>query len=75
MSYPIKVTVTYRRQAYHCRFPNGKSASSKMDAQTAVERLMDRVWTPGTHRAVSVADCTALTPGLFEIYPLERTAQ
>lgn len=71
MAYPVTLKVRYVNQAYSCRFPNGKTASSTMDAQTAVERLMDKVWSPGTHRAVKVRECTACEPGEWEIYPME----
>lgn len=70
MGYPIKVTVRYRQSAYHCRFPSGKTASSTMDAQTAVERLMDKTWTPGTHRAVQITPCECDKSGEWAIYPL-----
>lgn len=72
MAYPIIVIVRYANQAYSCRFPNGKTASSTMDAQTAVERLMDKVWTPGTHRAKEIKPCTTYAPGEFEITPIQR---
>lgn len=73
MAYPIKVKVRYNNQAYSCRFPNGVNASSTMDAQTAVERLMDKTWRPGTHRARMVKPCRPGEPGEWEIVPLEAT--
>ena len=51
MGYPVLVIVRDRNQAYCCRFPNGKTASSTNSPEVAVERLMDKVWDPGTHRA------------------------
>ena len=75
MAYPIIVKVRYAAQAYSCRFPNGKTASSTMSAQTAVERLMDKVWRPGTHRATEIKRCSAHEPGEFEINPIEREQQ
>lgn len=72
MGYPIKVTVRERNQAYHCRFPNGMTASSTHSAQVAVERLMDKCWEPGTHRATPTGRDTgdrALTE--FAIHPIE----
>lgn len=54
MNAPLLITVHYRTQAYCCRLRLGGrtvTASSTSDAQTAAERLMDKIWPPGTHRA------------------------
>lgn len=54
MSYPIEVSVRDRGNTYICRFPNGLRASSTNSPQVAVERLMDKRWEPGTHRATQI---------------------
>lgn len=54
MIYPIEVAVRYRYNTYNCRI--GKTrASSTNSAQVACERLMDKLWPPGTHRATQAA--------------------
>jgi len=69
MVYPIEVAVRDRNNTYSCRFPNGVRASSTNSPQVAVERLMDKVWEPGTHRATQsdrIGDTT-----YFHITPIE----
>ncbi len=68
MTYPITVTVRYRAGAHHCRFPNGARASSTNSAEVAIERLMDKVWEPGTHRASVTGRSSDAT--YFEINPI-----
>lgn len=75
MSHPVIVIVRERYQSYQCRHV-GRSASSTMDAQTAVERLMDKVWPPGTHRATPTGrdlGDNALTE--FVITPIEEATR
>ena len=69
MSYPIKVTVTYRNQAYHCRHTR-IAASSTSNPQYAAQRLADKVFGEGTHRARMVRDCTTAGPGEWVIEPV-----
>ena len=69
MAYPIEVAVRDRNGTYSCRFPNGKCASSTNSPQVAVERLMDKVWTPGTHRATQIDRIGDTT--YFHIHPIE----
>lgn len=64
MAYSILVVVKERYGSYRCRFPNGITASSTNSAQVAVERLMDKVWKPGTHRATPTG--REIGPGLTE---------
>lgn len=73
MSYPIEVAVRDRHGAYSCRFPNGTRASSTNSAQVAVERLMDKVWAPGTHRATQIDRIGDTT--WFHIMPIEAEVQ
>jgi hypothetical protein len=65
---PITITVTYRNQAYHCRH-SGVGASSTSNPQYAAQRLADKVFGEGTHRARMVRDCTASEPGEWAIEP------
>jgi len=68
MTYPIEVAVRHRYNAYNCRI--GKTrASSTNSAQVAVERLMDKVWAPGTHRATEIDRIGDTT--YFHIMPIE----
>ncbi len=75
MAYPIEVTVRTRKSArarkdtYVCRFPNGVSATSTNSPQVAVERMMDKVWQPGTHRAKEIARMGDQI--YFQITPIE----
>lgn len=75
MAYPIEVTVHIRKSArarkdtYHCRFPNGVSATSTNSPRVAVERLMDKIWKPGTHRATEIRRIGDLF--YFHIMPIE----
>jgi hypothetical protein len=69
MAYPIEVAVRDRHNTYSCRFPNGVRASSTNSPQVAVERLMDKVWPPGTHRATQVDRIGDTT--YFKITPIE----
>ncbi|CAM5459153.1 hypothetical protein TMEC54S_03514 [Thauera mechernichensis] len=69
MGYPIEVVVRDRYNTYSCRFPNGVRASSTNSAQVAVERLMDKVWAPGTHRATEIDRIGDTT--YFHIMPIE----
>jgi len=69
MSYPIEVAVRDHNNTYSCRFPNGIRASSTNSAQVAVERLMDKVWNPGTHRAIQIDRIRDIT--YFHITPIE----
>lgn len=68
MDYPIKVTVRDRNGTYQCRFPNGYRSSSTHSAEVAAERLMDKVWPPGTHRASLIGRDGDST--FFEINPI-----
>lgn len=70
MASPVHIVVRYRNQAYHCRHA-GKSASSTMDAQTAVERLMDKIWPPGTHRAAPTGRNVGQGMTEFAVTPIE----
>lgn len=76
MAYPIEVTVRIRKSAgarkntYVCRFPNGVSATSANSPQVAVERLMDKVWEPGTHRATEIFRGSEQI--VFRINPIEE---
>lgn len=55
MTSPIEITVRRgRNNTYSCRMGNTR-ASSTNSAQVAVERLMDKLWPPGTHRATQTA--------------------
>jgi hypothetical protein len=74
MSHPVIVIVRERYQSYQCRHA-GRSASSTMDAQTAVERLMDKIWPPGTHRATPTG--RGIGPGKteFVITPIEEATR
>ena len=65
---PITVTVRYSNQAYHCRL-QGVGASSTSNPQYAVQRLADKVFGEGTHRARMVRDCTTAGPGEWVIEP------
>ena len=65
---PITITVTYRNQAYHCRL-QGVGASSTSNPQYAAQRLADKVFGEGTHRARMVRDCTTAGPGEWVIEP------
>ena len=65
---PITITVTYRNQAYHCRH-SGIAASSTSNPQYAAQRLADKVFGDGTHRARMVRDCSAEAPGEWAIEP------
>lgn len=65
---PTTITVTYRTQAYHCRL-KGISASSTMSPEDAAQRLADKVFGEGTHRARMVRDCTTAGPGEWVIEP------
>ena len=65
---PITITVTYRNQAYHCRH-RGVGASSTSNPQYAAQRLADKVFGEGTHRARMVRDCTTAGPGEWVIEP------
>lgn len=68
MTYPIEVVVRHRYNAYNCRL--GKTrASSTNSPQVAVERLMDKVWEPGTHRATQIDRLADTT--YFQINPIE----
>lgn len=71
MSYPVIVVVRDRNGAYSCRFPNGVRASSTHSAQTAVERLMDKVWKPGTHRATPTGRDVGNGLTEFECNPIQ----
>ena len=62
------ITVTYRNQAYHCRH-SGVAASSTSNPQYAAQRLADKVFGEGTHRARMVRDCTTAGPGEWVIEP------
>lgn len=54
MTSPIEITVRRgRNNTYSCRMGN-TWASSTNSAQVAVERLMDKFWKPGTHRATEI---------------------
>ena len=66
---PITITVTYRNQAYHCRH-SGIAASSTSNPQYAAQRLADKVFGDGTHRARMVRDCTTAGPGEWAIEPV-----
>lgn len=66
---PITITVTYRNQAYHCRH-SGIAASSTSNPQYAAQRLADKVFGEGTHRARMVRDCTTAGPGEWAIEPV-----
>ncbi len=72
MAYPILVDVRDRNGAYSCRFPNGCRASSTHSADVAVERLMDKTWPPGTHRAERTGRKSALGLTEFAIWPIEQ---
>lgn len=65
---PITITVTYRNQAYHCRL-QGTAASSTMNPDSAAQRLADKVFGEGTHRARMLRDCRAGEPGEWAIEP------
>ena len=65
---PITITVRYSNQAYHCRL-QGVGASSTSNPQYAAQRLADKVFGEGTHRARMVRDCTAAAPGEWAIKP------
>lgn len=65
---PITVTVRYSNQAYHCRL-QGIAASSTSCPQYAAQRLADKVFGEGTHRARMVRDCTTAGPGEWVIEP------
>ncbi len=65
----IEVAVRDRYNTYTARL-KGVSASSTMDAQTAVERLMDKIWEPGTHRAEKLRRVGDTTH--FRIVPLMK---
>ena len=64
----ITVAVRYSNQAYHCRL-QGTAASSTMNPDSAAQRLADKVFGEGTHRARMVRDCTAEAPGEWAIEP------
>lgn len=65
---PITVSVRYSNQAYHCRL-QGIAASSTSCPQYAAQRLADKVFGEGTHRARMVRDCTTAGPGEWAIEP------
>ena len=65
---PITVAVRYSNQAYHCRL-QGVSASSTSCPEYAAQRLADKVFGEGTHRARMVRDCSAEAPGEWAIEP------
>ena len=65
---PITITVRYSNQAYHCRLL-GTSASSTSCPEYAAQRLADKVFGDGTHRARMIRDCTTAGPGEWAIEP------
>lgn len=67
MTYPIEITVRDGNNTYSCRMGNTR-ASSTNSAQVAVERLMDKLWEPGTHRATQIARTGTTTH--FHITPI-----
>jgi len=74
MAYPTLVTAHDRNQAYRCRLRVGNftyTASSTSDPQTAVERLMDKIWPPGTHRATPTGRDLGRGHTEFAINPIE----
>lgn len=75
MGYPIRVTVRFRSNAYQCCFPNGTRASSTHSPGVAVERLMDKTWEPGTHRASRVDGLQTTAESEWEISPIDERAQ
>ena len=72
MGYPILIVVRDRNGAYRCRFPNGIAASSTHSAGVAVERLMDKIWKPGTHRAQPTGRRMGQGLAEFAIWPIEH---